>query len=504
MAASSSLSATLPYLSEESSLVFAASHFLGTGGREALVVDPAKGLNSYFVTASPAADLAYDSSFANAISPAAFAAVQRLLADFAPSFDLDGANYAAQLEKLRLRLREAYGLPHSVDIVFAASAADAEYVTLAIASRVEADGITNILLGFDELDNGCAQSAAGLHLSGTTPLGVTAELGAPVDAMLAEKTRLIPLPIREASGDPMPPDDVVLTLASAIDDALRDGRHPLVRIIHGSVTGLVAPSLHHIDALRRRYGHRISLVVDAGQGRIGRDFIAAYLSRGASVLLTGSKFMGGPPTSAFILVPASARQGLDNVPEGFGTIFSRHEWPVTWPGTDRLPDASNMGLLLRQAAALFELELFMALEPGEVRRVVHQFNLAAKRLIRDLGFGRITHEQSKYTIEDQSRPIELQTSVLMDTSRRKLADDIISARGLHVQLISAKIRGSMPTRLGPPIKCLKLPDGRYAGNLSLSLSMPQIVELAGLETSAITARFEKDFAQISKRIRELT
>lgn len=504
MAATSSFSANLPFLSEESSLVFAAGHFLASGGREALAVDDAKGLNGFFVPTSPSTDLDYGSSFASVISPAAFAAVQRLLADFAPSFELDAADYATQLEKLRLRLRESYGLPHSVDIAFAASSADAEYVALALGCRAGADGIANILLGADEMDAASLQGAAGHHVSGVTPLGRPATAGEPVDTGLADKVRVVSLPMREPAGDPIPPDDVVLTLASAVEEALRDGRRPLVRIVHGSVTGLVAPSLHHIDALRRRYGHKISLIVDAGQGRIGRDFIAAYLSRGAAVMLDGSKFIGGPPTSAFVLVPASARNGLGPLPEGYSVVFSRHEWPAAWPGVERLPDVANLGLLVRQAAATFELELFSALEPGDLRRVVHQFNAAAKKLIRDLGFGRIAAEHSKYAEDDHVRPIELQTTVLMDTSRRKLADDLLAARGLHVQLISAKIRGSSPVRLGPPVKCLKLPDGRYGGNLSLTISMPQIVALAGLETSAIAERFERDFQQISKRIRELT
>lgn len=504
MAGTTSLSATLPFLSEESSLVYATSHFLTSGGREAIAINPAKGLNTYFVPATPLAELDYASSFANCITPGALASAQRVLSDFAPTFDPDGSDYATQLEKLRLRLRECYGLPHSVDIVFAASGADAEYVPLALGCREDGDGIDNIMLGLDEVDPECRLSAAGLHISGLSPLGKATDVNTPVDAALADKVRLVELPLREPAGDPIPPDDIVLSMAAAIEDALRAGRHPIVRIVHGSATGLVVPSLQQIDALRRRYGHKVSLIVDASQGRIGRDYVAAFLSRGASIIITGSKFIGGPPTSAFVLVPASARSKLDALPAGFGTIFSRHEWTASWLGVERLPDATNMGLLLRQAAAIFELELFCALDAGEVRRVVHQFNAAAKTLARDLGFGRVSFEHSKYANDAQPRPLELQTSIVMDTSRLKMADDFLAARGLHLQLISAKIRGSTPVRLGPPIKCLKLPDGRYAGNLTLSLSMPQIVALAGLETSAIADRFEADFKQIAKRIRELT
>lgn len=504
MSGASPFSAALPFLSEESSLALAASHFLTVGGREAIAVDPDKGMNGYFVSTTPASDIDYASAFANSISPAAFASAQRLLGQYSPGFEMGGAEYATQLEKLRLRLRDAYGLPHSVDIVFASSAADAEYAALALGCRDGSVGIDNIVLGMEETDVGCDLAMAGQHVSALTPVGATAAIGAPVDAALAAQVRLIALPIRDSAGDPIPPDDVVLTLATTIETSLREGRHPIVRVVHGSLTGLVTPSLHHVDALRRRYGHKISLVVDAAQGRIGRDFVAAYLSRGASIMISGSKFLGGPPTSAFVFVPASARSGLNPLPTGYATLFSRHEWPATWPGVKELPNTSNIGQLVRLTAAIFELELFVALAPVEVRRVVHQFNLAANRLIREVGFARVSLEQSKYTVEDQARPVELLTSVFMDTSRKKMADDVIAARSLHVQLISAKIRGSSPVRLGPPVKCIKLPDGRFAGNLSLSLSMPQIVDLAGLETSAIAERFDRDFQKISKRIYELT
>ena len=168
------------------------------------------------------------------------------------------------------------------------------------------------------------------------------------------------------------------------------------------------------------------------------------------------------------------------------------------------PDLANLGLLTRLSAAIYELELYTTLAPGELRRVVHQFDAAAKRLMREMDFGPVSVAHSKYTHEDQPRPLEVQTSVMMDTSRRRLAEDHLAARGLHLQLISAKLRGSRPVRLGPPVKGLKLPDGRYSGNLTLSLSMPQIVALAAMETGSVADQLDSDFQLIAKRIRDLT
>ncbi len=494
MASSSTLSATLPFLSEGSSLTYAATHFLTQGGGSSIRPDETSGLNAFHVSAKPTPDPSYASAFANSISPGAFAAVQRLLADLDAPYDIAGQDYGTQLEKLRLRLRASYNLPHSVDIVFAASCVELEHVALALGGRDTSAGLTNIVLGLEEADTGCAQAAAGLPVT----------KGEPADLELAAQIQLLPLPLRDAAGDPIPSEDIMLSIASAVELALRDGRQPIVRIVHGSLSGLVALSIPHLDALRRRFGPAMVLVVDATQGRIGRDNIAAYLSRGAAVLLSGSKFLGGPPSSAFALVPAAARNGITALPASFAKIFSKHEWPASWPGVERLPDLANLGLLTRLSAAIYELELYTTLAPGDLRRVVHQFDAAAKRLMREMDFGPVSVAHSKYTHEDQPRPLEVQTSVMMDTSRRRLAEDHLAARGLHLQLINAKLRGSHPVRLGPPVKGLKLPDGRDGGNLTLSLSMPQIVALAAMETGSIADQLDSDFQLIAKRIRELT
>ncbi len=504
MAAQSTFSATLPFLSEESSLSYAATHFLTQGGGQSLTIDAESGLNGFHVPAAPVSDPSYASTFASSISPGAFASVQRLLAEFEAPYEISGSTYGTQLEKIRLRLRDYFNLPHSVDIVFATCPQSLDYVSLALGMRETGTSVSHIVLGLEEADPGSELTAAGLHAYGSTPLGVAVEQGRVIDPAFEGAVNLVPLPLRDAAGDPIPSDDIVLSIASAIEEAHRTQRQPVVRIVHGTRTGLIAPSMTHLDAMRRRFGHGIVLIVDAIQGRISRDFIAAYLSRGATVLLSGSKFIGGPPESAFALVPSSARKTLSPLPQGYANYFSRHEWPLTWPGAEKLPDTANLGLLTRLCAAAFELELYAALAPGELRRVVHQFAAATKRLTRDLGFGTIAVEHSKYTSEEQLRPLELQTSIVMDTSRRRLTEDHLAARGLHLQLIRAKIRGSKPVRLGPPVKCLTLPDGRYAGNLSISLSMPQIVELSALESTAMVERLDRDFQAIAKRIRELT
>ena len=104
------------------------------GGDARLTLDPATGLNRYYSAPRPSAALAYASSTANDISPAAYARARAVLAEIGP--EPAGRAYAERLEALRGRIRAAYGIAEDVAIVFAPSGTDLEYVALAcVAGR---------------------------------------------------------------------------------------------------------------------------------------------------------------------------------------------------------------------------------------------------------------------------------------------------------------------------------------------------------------------------------
>src|SRR4051794_28458697 len=155
-----------------------ASRLMATGGDERLVLKAETGLNKYHSAPRPGDVLAYASSTANDVSAAAQAHVEGVLAELGGG--LDGTGYAARLEGLRARLRRAYALPADVDIVFAPSGTDLEYVALAAAAGRGAAGTHNILLGADEVGSGCIHSAFGRYFAATTALGAATEAGAPV------------------------------------------------------------------------------------------------------------------------------------------------------------------------------------------------------------------------------------------------------------------------------------------------------------------------------------
>lgn len=470
------------------------------GGDERILLDPQTGLNRYFTSPRPEPCICYGSSTANFISSPAMAEVRRRVLELAPGFVLDAAGYAEGLEALRTRLRRTWSVPAAVDVVFAASGTDLEYVGLAAAWRGDDTGIDNILIGADEVGSGCILAAQGLHYAAMTPTGLKVEKGSLLHADLAA-IRLHNLPIRAGDGQPVPSEDLLLQISEIVAPSIAAGRRPLLHVVHGSKTGLILPDLRHIDALRRRYGQTITIVVDACQTRISREAVNAYLARDCVVFLTGSKFVGGPPFSGFALVPPGHDQAA-LLPPGLERVFRRAEFPAHWTGSDALPPEANLGLLLRLEASIFEIELFHRLHQTEILRVVTLFEAHVDQLARRLGARRIGPPPMPFGAL-QHHPIELRTLATIDLSAANPAFDFDYARGLYLSLANgdvSKVHHLFGLRLGQPVRSVQRANGTYAGNIRVGLSMPQITEFATMDMPTLERRMADDFTQIGARI----
>ena len=362
-----------------------AARLMTQGGDARILLDPATGLNRYYSAPRPSAALAYASSTANDVSPAAYARAREVLAEIGPN--PSAAVYADRLEALRRRIRRAYGVADEVAIVLAPSGTDLEYVALACVAGRAPGGTHAILLGADEVGSGCIHSAHGLYFAEETALGIATRPGAAVPGLGGVHVELVDIPVRDRMARVRPSTYIAERMRALIAAAHAASRHSLVHIVHGSKTGLILPSLADVDSLIEAHGDHATLVVDACQARITAAAVNDYLARGAIVFVTGSKFMGGPPFSGFALVPQALARAAPPLPEGFATLFRRGEWPAGWPGADALPDSANIGLLLRLDASIFELERFDALDPAAVARVIRAFHAAVRAEIVDRDAG---------------------------------------------------------------------------------------------------------------------
>jgi len=459
-----------------------------------IVLDPATGLNRYYSAPRPRDVIAYASSTANDISAAAFARVEEVLAEVgvAPSADV----YAARLEAMRGRIRAAYNVPDEVGIVFAPSGTDLEYVALALVAGRAPGGTNAVLLGADEVGSGCVHSAHGRYFANETALGVAVAPGQPVPGLGDATPDLLDVPVRDRDGRVRESAEIAARMDASIAAARAASRHSLVHIVHGSKTGLILPALEDVDALEAAHEEAMTLVVDACQARITSRAVADYLARDAIVFITGSKFMGGPPFSGFALVPPALAAKAPALPEGLATVFRRAEWPAGWPGAEILPESVNIGLLLRLEASLFELERFQALETGAVWRVIHAFHAAVRsQIVAQTGARRVAPYPPGHVEDADTHPIEMRTLSTLDLSRLvEGGASFEDAQAWHKAMALAGVR------VGQPVKCVRLADGRWGATLRIGLAMGQVVDAAGLDDAALTARFEADMAAIREAL----
>ncbi|WP_168176236.1 hypothetical protein [Novosphingobium sp. PC22D] len=456
---------------------------LASGGDSRISVPRGANVNRYGASPFPRATLGYASSTANDISLDAFRHLERVAAALPAGALQDADHYAAALEGLRARLRAQWALDPATDMVFAPSGTDLEYVALALAAAHSARPVTNLLLGADEVGSGCILSAAGRHFANENALGLPIVKGDPVEGL--GDTRLAGIPVREA-GEALTCSAVRDAIDAAAREAKAQGRHLLAHVVHGSKTGLVLPDLGAIDELLDRHGPDLSFVVDACQARLEGSELQAYLDRGCVVLVTGSKFMGGPPFSGFALVPPALAPRAP-LPEGLARVFRRGEWPVGWRACTALPVDANPGLLLRLEASLFELEAFNAVAADARARVIGAFGAAVRALGERLGARLVPPSLG-------GAGLHLATLATLDLSALAGSPDIVVAQRWH------RVLAARGLRLGQPVKCVARADGGWAGTLRISLSMPLIREFAALAADALPARLASDMRRVAEVI----
>ncbi len=465
-----------------------------SGGDARILLSSPRGLNRYHSAPFPRAMLAYASSTANDISVGAFAEVERRLAEIGPALSAEA--YAAALERLRGRIRSAYDIGDEVAILFAPSGTDLEYVALACAAGRGEGGTHNILLGADEVGSGCIHSAYGRYFAKETALGIATEPARTVPGISEVHLDLVDIPVRDAEGRVRPSAEIADGMAESVRRAIAAGRHSLLHVVHGSKTGLILPSLADLDALQERFGASVTPVIDACQARITAEAIRSYLGRNAIVFVTGSKFMGGPPFSGFALVPAEFARSARPLPDGFATIFRRAEWPENWPGAEILPVGANLGLLMRLEAAVHELERFQQLEPADVSRVILAFHAAIRaRILASSEARRVAPYPPGLREEADIHPIEMRSLSTLDLSGLAGGGATFEQAQLwYEQLVDQGIR------LGQPVKCVRLDDGRWGATLRIGLSMWQIADRAAESDESLRAAFEADMERIREAL----
>ena len=343
---------------------------LVSGGDQRLALDPKHRVNAYGCAPSPAPDLwNFASSTASPISQAAYdrAALAREELVHKSLFEEVEIAFDRRCEDMRDELRGYLQLPPRVDIVFSPSGTDSQLHALFLARAALGALPVTIVVGADQTGSGTAHTARGRHFGTVTASGFAVRKDSAVAGLAGES---IAVPLLDAGSDIAMRPDADAAVLRAVETAIAQGAPVLLQIMDSSKLGWRAPSAACLDEIARRWPRKVQIVVDACQARLGRRRLRAYLDRGDMVLITGSKFFGGPAFSGALLVPKGLSRSLGRVGEiapGFFDYAGRSDWPMAWTALrSRFERRPNFGQWLRWEAALADIGGYYAV-PGAFR-----------------------------------------------------------------------------------------------------------------------------------------
>lgn len=349
------------------------------GGDPRLALDPVSGCNGYGCGPSPARQLlCFASSTASPISERAYAHVERVreqLMHAATGLGLDEA-LDRRTEEMRHELRAHLELPADVAIVFSPSGTDAQLHALALTRALLGERLTTITVAADQTGSGTLMAARGHHFNAQAASGIVVCKDTPIPGLACES---IALPLC-AYDELTPSADLAQVVPDSVKAVVARGHAAMLQIMDSSKLGWCAPAQDCLDSIARRWPGRVQLVVDACQMRLGRRRLRGYLDRGAMVLITGSKFYGGPAFSGALLVPgvlARALQRCGAIADGLSDYISRSDWPTGWTSLRaRSEPRSNLGQWLRWEAALEEIAAYHRVPDGFRAFALHELSHA--------------------------------------------------------------------------------------------------------------------------------
>lgn len=308
---------------------------LYSGGDSRIAADPVTGLNKYLCPMVSAPDLVCASSCT--ASPISARGFEGAAVAF---FDVAGASSPRQrahrlatlVEQIKSRLLHYFDVDGLARVILSPSGTDAMLTTaMLIAAERPGGAMTAILPSASETGTGVPMAAMCRVFDGP-------ESGKPLASCQAT---LVEIPVRSTNGSPRSEDDLNDAFAAATASVRG---HAIVYLTHGTKTGLIAPVSPPRDA---------DVIVDACQARIEPETVATYLRRGWPVVVTGSKFFGGPAFSGAVLFPVGRRKRLA-VPRDTVDLGTALRWTAAMAVIDAFGHSADEmpAFLSKRAAAI--------------------------------------------------------------------------------------------------------------------------------------------------------
>ncbi len=353
---------------------------IASGGDERIWPDPVTRRNRYGAPAAPAPDeLWFSSSTASAISPRGWTAAGEALQHVT---EAGRFTISAWFDQIRARLMALYGAP-GAEAVLAASGTETELVALSLALAMAQGPLVNIVVAPAETGSGVPDAARGLHFLGRASLGDAVTKGGRLAGWETVNVGLETIEIRRRNGDLRCAGDVDQEAALRVERAVTGGAFAVLHVLDASKTGRPGVSRAAAREILARYPGQVMVVVDACQLRCSAEQVRRDLADGFAVMVTGSKFAGGPAFCGALLLPGALVEVLAYAPPSAAPL-APYSAALDWPARLRravgagLAQPANLGLGLRWSAALAEIEAYEAIPADWRRTVLAEFDRAVR------------------------------------------------------------------------------------------------------------------------------
>lgn len=388
-----------------------------SGGDERLFINES-GLNNYGCAPYPRDAIAFGSCTSSSPSMRVWHAaekVKRVISDDLKKMPVE--DIADNLcEDIRHSIAIELGIQDfNAELVLSPSGTDAEMLALTLVGFRQPLPILNIVVGPDEIGSGGILAAAGKHFSHFSSSGAQVVKGEPVSQELASRVEVLKVRIRRNDGLDRLPDEIDEEVNNLVNQGLDAGKQVIVHVVAHSKTGIHAPSLEFVKKLLGFHRDKVVILIDSAQGRFSRRGLKKYLESGCMVLLTGSKFFGGPPFSGALIVPRVLSPSPVEefvLPKGFSDYFTAYELPRSWQAArEALGNRANIGLIIRWKAALEEVHTYYNLRGDDRLKVLRYFEHEAPIILKQSPYLQILDFQGPLLDNDRVRLLESKRTV---------------------------------------------------------------------------------------------
>jgi hypothetical protein len=321
----------------------------------------------------------------------------------------------AEIEVLRQliceRLAKLWMVPGEAITMFP-SGTDAELLSMLVAlgRALRLGGkMASLITCAGEVGSGTLQAATGRHFSPMLPKPHMWKEAHEVNGSLfaadgRPEIDAIELKLRGADGKRLSMEELDASVTCAVDKALTEGGYAVVSVhmVVGCKTGHLMPSLACMEQLLSKHGERVLPVADACQVRMVDAGLQDLVSKGFAVLITGSKFYGGPPFCGAVLLPGSMVDELNAAlaPDAPGDLRGKVassslqayiSAALVPPELSALKailpnDTPNLGLLVRWHMALWNIEQYHAIPEAQRHELEGQWMTETTAMIGEKGF----------------------------------------------------------------------------------------------------------------------